>query len=288
MKSEKYHINPESFENALKFTEGKTGFTARLIEKDYYCSMILKELYSGDDHPLIFKGGTLLNKVHAPFYRLSEDLDFSINVDEKTTRQGRSKLVAPIKILFKHICSMLEYTIEKELMGSNESFQYNGWVGYQSVITKNKENISFEVGIREKIFEPVFKGMANTLLMDPFTAKPIISPFMVIGLSVLESYAEKIRAVFERLTPAIRDIYDIFYAHENKIIDFTNKNLLTLIKLKLKVKNVAKFNIAPHRKEEFQAQLENNLKPVLREKDYLSFDFERAWKIVLKVAKRLS
>ena len=67
----------EVFGEVLKYTEAKTGFTATLIEKDCYCSLILRCLFQGDS-PLVFKGGTCLSKVHVGFYRLSEDLDFVI------------------------------------------------------------------------------------------------------------------------------------------------------------------------------------------------------------------
>ena len=70
----------ELFQLSIQQTAAETGFTAALIEKDYYCSLILKEIFLDRSHDLIFKGGTLLNKVNVGFYRLSEDLDFSISI----------------------------------------------------------------------------------------------------------------------------------------------------------------------------------------------------------------
>jgi hypothetical protein len=46
----------------LAHPEAVAGFTATLIEKDYYCSSILQYLYGGDTS-LVFKGGTCLSKV---------------------------------------------------------------------------------------------------------------------------------------------------------------------------------------------------------------------------------
>ncbi len=50
----------EDLKDAIEYTSQKTGFPARLIEKDYYCSLILEYLYSQTDlkKKLIFKGGT--------------------------------------------------------------------------------------------------------------------------------------------------------------------------------------------------------------------------------------
>ena len=69
--------DPVLFEAAIRLTAGETGFPPRLIEKDYFCSVLLEHLAARCD-TLIFKGGTCLAKVHAGFYRLSEDLDFVI------------------------------------------------------------------------------------------------------------------------------------------------------------------------------------------------------------------
>jgi len=55
------------FRDAVSFTESETGFSGRLIEKDYYCSVVLKDLASAPVADLAFKGGTSLSKVHGDF-----------------------------------------------------------------------------------------------------------------------------------------------------------------------------------------------------------------------------
>ncbi len=72
-----YHEDLPRFRDALTLTEAETGFSSRLIEKDYYCSLLLDDLSGPFEQGLVFKGGTCLSKVHAEFFRLSEDLDFS-------------------------------------------------------------------------------------------------------------------------------------------------------------------------------------------------------------------
>ena len=79
----KYHHNQKLFAEAIKSTPNNSHFSAALIEKDYYCSLILRKIFQSTDCNLIFKGGTLLSKVHAGFYRLNEDLDFSIDLESK-------------------------------------------------------------------------------------------------------------------------------------------------------------------------------------------------------------
>ena len=52
------HESSSSFRQALNHTEAETGFAQRLIEKDYYCSLILADFEPLFDRGLVFKGGT--------------------------------------------------------------------------------------------------------------------------------------------------------------------------------------------------------------------------------------
>ena len=64
------HEDPDMFREAVNFTAAETTFLPRLIEKDYFCTLLLRYL-SASDGSLVFKGGTCLAKVYAGFYRLS-------------------------------------------------------------------------------------------------------------------------------------------------------------------------------------------------------------------------
>ena len=91
------HLDKAQFKAAIEFTAAKTGFQPELIEKDYICSLILNDFDRHLQDILIFKGGTLLAKAYAGFYRLSEDLDFTISVASSATRQERRRLISSIK-----------------------------------------------------------------------------------------------------------------------------------------------------------------------------------------------
>ena len=97
MPSEDLHRRTQEFRAALDFTADATGFSARLIEKDYWCSLILRELFADESTPLVFKGGTLLSKAFAGFDRLSEDLDFTISTGSEVKRSVRSKRAEQVK-----------------------------------------------------------------------------------------------------------------------------------------------------------------------------------------------
>jgi len=87
------HEDPVLFREAVNFTAAQTRYLPRLIEKDYFCTLLLHYLAAADK-ALVFKGGTCLAKVHADFYRLSEDLDFVISTPVDATRTMRSALTS--------------------------------------------------------------------------------------------------------------------------------------------------------------------------------------------------
>ena len=71
------HEDQAFFREAVRFTARMRGFSPGLVEKDYFCTLLLAYLTQRVPD-LVFKGGTCLSKVHTDFFRLSEDLDFTI------------------------------------------------------------------------------------------------------------------------------------------------------------------------------------------------------------------
>ena len=53
------HEDLSLFREAVNFTTAETGFASRLIEKDYFCAVLLAYLAAIADR-LVFKGGTCL------------------------------------------------------------------------------------------------------------------------------------------------------------------------------------------------------------------------------------
>ncbi len=70
------HQDPSMFLAALELTQAQTGLNGRLIEKDYFCILLLANLWA-ECPQLVFKGGTCPAKIHAGFYRLSANLQIS-------------------------------------------------------------------------------------------------------------------------------------------------------------------------------------------------------------------
>ena len=281
------HEDGDFFREAILYTANMTGLNSQLVEKDYFCSVLLSFLYS-DESSLVFKGGTCLSKVHGGFYRLSEDLDFMISTPSDSSRSLRRKTIEPLKKIVGRVSDVLPFfTFLEHLTGRNNSTQYIAQVQYRSSIRPVPATIKIEIGLREELLTLPQKGRVKTLLNNPFSRKPAVQEFSVLCMSPEEAYAEKLRAALTRTELAIRDFYDIDYAVQGMGLDLSKKDFLDLAIKKLTVPGNDPLNITLSRKEILRRQLETELKPILREKDFQQFDLDRAFNLVAEIGSML-
>ncbi len=281
------HEDPDFFRDAVNFTAARTAFITRLIEKDYFCTLLLEYLTSVAPD-LIFKGGTCLAKVHAGFYRLSEDLDFVIPMSVDATRNERRARAAPLKEAIVELPAILPlFRIAEPLTGANKSTQYVATVGYKSITTGQEDMIKIEIGLREPLLTDVLSTGARTILLDPISGEPLVKEIAIRAISRVEAFAEKFRAALSRRDAAIRDFFDLDYAERRLELQLSEPELITLVRKKLMIPGNEEVNISEARLAALNAQLESQLKPVLREVDFGEFQLDRAYDLVRSMAKRL-
>jgi predicted nucleotidyltransferase component of viral defense system len=284
----RWHVDdPDLLRQAIEYTARQTGFSLRLIEKDYFCSVVLEYLAARDTE-LTFKGGTCLAKVHSGFYRLSEDLDFSFSTPPNASRKERSRRGGRLGPIIRDIPGQHpEFQILAPLRGANESTQYNAVVGYRSLLESRVEPIGVEGGLRELTLVAPQQAPSNTMVLNPVNGRPLIDAFVVSCLSHLEAMAEKLRASLTRREVAIRDFFDVDHAVLNGRLDVRDRSLLELLRRRLEVAGVGAVDISAERLGQLSGQLEGELQPVLRQQDFDQFDLDRAIQTVRAVALRL-
>ncbi len=281
------HEDPELFREAVTFTAAETAFVPRLIEKDYYCTVLLQYLAVAGG-ALVFRGGTCLAKVHAQFYRLSEDLDFVIPTSADATRADRSRRAAESKDAVAKIAEQLPgFRVITALTGTNDSTQYNAMIGYTSLLGPREETLKIEVGLREPLLTPVVQGQARTLLLDPVSGQPMVTVLVVPCVSREEAFSEKLRAALSRREIAIRDFYDIDYAVRRLGLNVQEPKMVGLVREKLAIPGNEPVDVSAARLAALRPQLEAQLRPVLRARDFADFDLERAFATVASVAAAL-
>ncbi|MFC1762671.1 nucleotidyl transferase AbiEii/AbiGii toxin family protein [Planctomycetota bacterium] len=275
-----FHQDTALFRESVIYSAAETGFAARLIEKDYFCSVLLAYL-ANYDKQCIFKGGTCLTKVHLGFYRLSEDLDYVMPMPADAPRTQRSKQAGALKQAMAAVAQDLDcFSTHKPLQGANNSTQYNGVLQYRSLLDGKDETIKIEMSLREPLVQSAIVGQAHTILRDPIVNEPIIPTISVNCISKTEAMAEKCRAALTRRDIAIRDFFDIAYAVDNYGLDIRDPKFLALIKAKLSIPGNEPIRFNDERRADLDKQLLTRLKPVLREKDFVKFDIDYAFALV--------
>ncbi len=95
------HKNKELFKEVIFNTADFCKLPIAIIEKDYYVTLILKEIAKRNPD-IVFKGGTSLSKCYKIIDRFSEDIDLNIIGDTKPGESKRKRLKA-------HIIDAIDY-----------------------------------------------------------------------------------------------------------------------------------------------------------------------------------
>jgi len=91
------HKDREQFIAIVNAVSNELSIPVPIVEKDYYVTMILKQL-SLNAKNCVFKGGTSLSKCHHAIDRFSEDID--ITFSDTLTQGERKKLT----IIIDSVC----------------------------------------------------------------------------------------------------------------------------------------------------------------------------------------
>lgn len=94
----KLHRDKFSFLNIIGLIHGVTGIREDILEKDYYVTLLLRELSEKQETlPAYFKGGTALYKAQKSIRRFSEDIDLTICIDNCSGSQAKKRLETATK-----------------------------------------------------------------------------------------------------------------------------------------------------------------------------------------------
>lgn len=278
------HKNKEDFTRVLNQVAMQTGFLLPLVEKDYYMTLLLSHLRELSPD-LVFKGGTCLNKIYFSYYRLSEDLDFSMRLPEYTVTRGtRRKYIQKVKDNIEPFAAQFDMRIENiELAGRNESRQYVYHFIYQSSVLPVEAKLKFEIGLR---FNPICVPQENAVrhkFLHPFTGQPLFDGGKVNCLALKELIAEKLRAGVIRETIAPRDFYDIDFVLRNGF-NLADPEVLNLFKKKLEEDNadtdLSKYRVNLGRKnveiKDMRSRIQEELFEVLTPDERKKFNLDVA------------
>ena len=132
------HEDKKRFSYIINRVSYQTGRMGKMIEKDYYVTMILR-LLSSEMPFVVFKGGTSLSKCYKVISRFSEDID--VTVDQNLS-QGQKK-----KLKYGIVDAVQQMGLE--ILNLNETRSrrdYNRYIiAYESVLPKLNETVQPEI-----------------------------------------------------------------------------------------------------------------------------------------------
>lgn len=290
------HENKEEFIKSLERALKKKGFLLPLMEKDYYLTLILSRSHELSED-LIFKGGTCLNKIYYSYYRLSEDLDFSMTLPQyKATRGQRRKCIQPVKDRIEKFVEQFGMKIdETDNPGRNESKQYVYSLVYQSALRPLEAKIKLEIGLRFNPIMPVETRHVQHAFLHPFTGEPLFDGGKIKCLTLNELIAEKLRASAIRKKMAPRDFYDLDFVLRNGF-DLTNKEVENLFKKKLEEDgadtDLGRYHVNLGRKDaevkDIRSRIEAELLDILTPDERKNFDLDTALTRINKAMENMT
>src|SRR3989339_1029222 len=278
------HKNKDEFVKILERASRKKEFLLPQLEKDYYLTLILSRVHELSED-LIFKGGTCLNKVYYAYYRLSEDLDFSMKLPRhEATRGERRKCIQPVKDKIAKFVERFDMKlVDAGNPGRNESKQYVYYFSYQSALRPAEGQIKFEIGLRFNPIDKIGKQQIHHTYTHPFTGEPLFDGGKVACLSLNEIVSEKLRAAALRETIAPRDFYDLDFLFRNKF-NLADKEVISLFKKKIEEDggdlDLAKYRVNMGLKsteiDDMRSRIEAELFDVLSPAERENFDLDKA------------
>lgn len=229
-------MDKKILKDVIYYLSDEQGFVASVIEKDFHLTRILNRVNEHLSTDIVFKGGTLLNKVYLNYHRLSEDLDFAYRGDaDLSTRGKRSKAIMSIREKMLAFLGILGLTSDNpQGKGFNNSTQYLFNIQFPSVLSDKKENIKLEIPLRQSPFLEPERVTIKHFFQDPFTGEDLIEQGKVLALSLEESVAEKLKAAISRITPVIRDYYGLGHFIRNEF-NFNRSDFLKMVDKKLRL-----------------------------------------------------
>ncbi len=207
-----------------------------VVAREYFQLILLKELYNKNfSKKIFFKGGTCIRLIYGGS-RFSEDLDFTVEIEQKEFEQEIQKF-------FKEMEGKYPLTFKEKDTIAGKTYLTT----IETDFLKQKVYIKLDFSFREKVLKS-----DREIIND--NQYPVIFRGYIYCLSKDELLAEKIRALLNR--EKSRDIYDIWM-----LLELGAEFKKEMIRKKLeyydrvyKVEEVIK-RIENQSKEEFESEL---------------------------------
>lgn len=266
----------ELLKDIIVTVSNKTGIDENIVEKDYYVTMVLRELVKINPE-IVFKGGTSLSKAYHVIDRFSEDIDITFEEHQGESRRKKIKyqLLLPVS-------EKLSLPIDNwKYIESDKDYNHYDFL-YKSVCSDDriglKPYIKLETALMSYSFPTEVKEISN-IIFDCLSKEEQtimkeyeLIPFTMKVQALSRTIIDKLLAVcdyymFNKPTRNSRHLYDIYKLKDFIILD---NNFITLFNDVRKHRENMGIKIAPSAKEDVNVMymVERMMKDDFYENDY--------------------
>ena len=234
------HLDKNNFEGAVVAAADYFGIPEIFIEKDYWVTYALHQLFHSEIKDLIvFKGGTSLSKCYNVIQRFSEDIDIVVVKNDGDSGNAlKERLKDVTNVIDKSILDVVPDDPNTNKKGSIRKIIYSfPKVGVKGTYGEVRENIALEVSHMGNT-EPNHVKQIRTLIADYIKTTPATELIAQFGLEDFEVRALAVeRTLCEKIISLVRFSYT-----ENPFEDLSNKVRHTYdLKLLMKLDTIKDF-----------------------------------------------
>lgn len=234
----KLHNNEKLLEEAILATAQELEIREIYIEKDYWVSAALYEIFHSDiADQVVFKGGTALSKCHKLIERFSEDIDMVVLSNDGETDNQLKKKIRAISKIVEEIMPEVKVEGLTNKMGNIRKTVHE----YNKLFNKGYGQVRDKVVVEATWlgnFEPFSSMPVSSYVYEMMKAKGQeelieeynMAPFTIQVLSKLRTFCEKIMSLvrFSRsddhitdLRNKIRHVYDLHQMlQDQEVLEF--------------------------------------------------------------------
>ena len=217
------NLNKEILKELIEKISIEKNIDSFIIEKDYYVTLLLKQIVTRDNN-FVFKGGTSLSKCHKVINRFSEDIDLNYDYNGTIPTKAKRYFINEVVEESAKKCGLI-LTNFKDIKKDNDYIKYNfsysklfGGMGY----------IKPEVEVETAFFldsNPIEVKKANSIIGEYLLEKNRLDIIEKYGLNEFDVKVQSCIRTFIDKTIAICDYY-----YENRS-NTTSRHLYDLYKL---------------------------------------------------------
>lgn len=228
----KLHHDREGFSEILEATANHFNLDPFQVEKDYFVSLLLREI--NKNYPnIIFKGGTSLSKCYDVINRFSEDIDLTVKFEDNLSKNQRAKEQEKLREIIYNCAENLEFVLlnmAEELPRSRREFNFYKFGFPKLTSNYQQEGVLDHILVETMItYEPFpFEELPVSNYITKFLNKigetEIINqfellPFQVKTQTIERTFIDKIFAICDyflegKSSRCSRHLYDIHMIYQ--------------------------------------------------------------------------